>query len=145
MNNSNYNLFKTIKKTEQNNENLQLIEAKMYSNFLIDLTHLNNYKLPIEVLENIKTECKHLSAANTTMFCGKCDTFQAYDGILKFQCMRVFKDNGCKHCYNIFVLQSINRLNYGERSSVYNKMFDENMINIAEDHIFERTIDIELE
>jgi len=140
----NYNLFKTIKKTESQNDNLQLIENRQYDKILIDITYLNNYKLPIEVVENIKTECRNLSAANTTLFVGFVNDFNAYDGILKFQCIKVLKDNGCKHCYNIFVLENIDRLNYGERSSVYNKYFNENEIHIEEHNRIESIIDFEV-
>lgn len=145
MNNSNYNLFKTIKKTEQNNDNLQLIDCRIGGNILVDLTYLNSYNLPSDVIENIKTECKHLSAANTTLFVGFVQDFKAYEGILKFQCTKVYKDNGTKHCYNILTLKNIDRLNYGERLSIYNRYYTENEIHIEETNRVQSVIDIEIE
>ena len=139
----NYNLYKTIKKTETQNSTLNLINARMYSDFLVDLTHLNNYNLPIDVINNIKFECRNLSAANTTLFVGFVEKFQAYEGILKFQCIKVLKDNGCKHCYNIFVLENIDRLNYGERTTIYDN-YNDNEIHIEETNRIESIIDIEV-
>lgn len=141
----NYNLFKTIKKTESQNEVLQLIDSRIGGTILVDLSHLNKYNLPIEVITDIqKNQLKHLSAANTTLFVGFVNDFNAYDGILKFQCIKVLKDNGCKHCYNIFVLENIDRLNYGERTTIYNKYFNENEIHIFEENRIQSIIDFEI-